>query len=533
MRTVRLNRSNRAVASGLVLALALLCAALWAAPAAAQVRLVPFGGQSFAQPYHVAAPPGDASRVFVVEAAGRIRLVRNGVTRSGYFLNIASDVFDAAEGCGGECGMFSMAFAPDYASSGRFYVFYTRDISPGNHYLRIEEFRRSAGNPDVANPASRRIVLEIPHTTAGNHNGGQLQFGPDKLLYIWTGDGGDTPNLAQNLGSRLGKLLRIDPRGRAPFHFSIPAGNPFVDGPGPNADDIYAYGLRNPYRGSFDRATGDLTIGDVGAGSWEEIDFAYEGTARGANFGWPCYEGNQVHSTAGACTPPLANYRRPALQYANPPAGAAAVNGGFVVRDPALPSLRGRYVYADTYGAVPGVRSVRLFPGGSSGDASLGFAVTAPVSFGQDACGHIYVASQTGPVYRLQPSSGPFPCKLAPSLSLKLKKAKRAAKKGAIVIPIACDEDCDARARGFIKVKGRRKKVRARPDSARVQVGTPVRLRLDLTKKQGRKVRRALKRGRKAWARIVVSATGGGGGTDVERRKVRQKRPKAKKRKRR
>jgi len=515
---MRLKRAKRARASGVVLALALLGATLGSAPAAAQVRLVPFGGQSFAQPYHVAAPPGDSSRVFVVEAAGRIRLVRNGVTRPGYFLNIATDVFDAAEGCGGECGMFSVAFAPDYASSGRFYVFYTRDVNPGNHHLRIEEFRRSAGNPDVANAASRRTVLDIPHLAAGNHNGGQLQFGPDKLLYIWVGDGGVGQSAnAQNRTSLLGKLLRVDPRPGTPL---IPAGNPF-------GNAVYATGLRNPWRGSFDRSTGDLTIGDVGEGSWEEIDYKTEGTARGANFGWNCFEGNSVFS---GCAVP--NHSRPVHQYANGP-GAAAIAGGFVVRDPALPSLRGRYVYADTYGAVPGVRSVRLFPGGSSGDASLGFAVTAPVSFGQDACGHIYVASQTGPVYRLQPSSGPFPCKLAPELSFKVKKAKRAAKKGAIVIPIACDEDCDAYARGFIKVKGRRKKVRARPDSARVQVGTRNRLRLDLTKKQGRKVRRALKRGRKAWAKIVVSATGGGGGTDVEKRKVRQKRPKAKKRKRR
>ena len=193
-----------------------------------------------------------------------------------------------------------MALAPDYATSGLFYVFYTRAPTGTEAFdLRIEEFRRSAANPDVADPASGRIVLEIPREnlpggdpTAG-HNGGQLQFGPDGLLYISVGDGdccADPSGNGQNTGTLNGKLLRINPAGTMPFQYSSPADNPFA-GATPGRDEIYAYGLRNPYRFSFDRLTGDLTIGDVGEGAWEEVDFMPRGTGLGANFGWNCFEG--------------------------------------------------------------------------------------------------------------------------------------------------------------------------------------------------------------------------------------------------
>src|SRR5215210_5301006 len=282
------SRTNRMrTAFGLLLA-ATVCLA--AAPqAGAQVVLTPFGEPAYANPFHVAAPPGDASRVFVVEAAGRIRLVKDGAAQATPFLDINSSVFDLTEG-GCECGMLSMAFAPDYATSGLFYVFYTRDATaPDQHYLVVEEFRRSASNPDVADPASRREVIEIPHFAFSNHSGGQLQFGPDRMLYISTGDGGGNAWInAQDETNLLGKILRIDPRGSAPGEYSIPPGNSLADGPGGDADEIYSMGLRNPYRFSFDRSTGDLTIGDVGGGSWEEADFKLEGSGAGANFGWPC-----------------------------------------------------------------------------------------------------------------------------------------------------------------------------------------------------------------------------------------------------
>ena len=180
---------------------------------AQNVKLAPFGGQTFDLPYHVAGPPGDPSRVFVVEGAGTIRLVKDGATQATPFVTIP-EVFTGCEAC----GLLSMAFAPDYATSGRFYVFYTRDsaVSTEEYYLRVEEFRRSADDPDVADPGSRRVVLEIPHLETTLHNGGQLQFGPDGLLYISVGDAGpqgDPNGHAQSTGTLYGKLLRIDPAG--------------------------------------------------------------------------------------------------------------------------------------------------------------------------------------------------------------------------------------------------------------------------------------------------------------------------------
>ena len=406
---------RRAIAVGLATAVSLLITAM---PATAQsVQLTPFGGQTFSAPYYVTGAPGDPSRVFVVEGTGTIRLVKNGVTQPAPFLSIP-EVFRGP--C--ECGLFSIAFSPNYAASGLFYVFYTRDsaVPTEQHYLRIEEFRRSAANPDVADLASRRVVLEIPHLETSGHNGGQLQFGPDGLLYISVGDGGccgdpKTGGNAQNTGTLFGKLLRINPAGTMPGQYSIPADNPFA-GATPGADEIYSYGLRNPYRFSFDRLTGDLTIGDVGEGSREEVDFMSSGTGRGANFGWNCFEGSQPLSpTPAGCTPLPANHTPPVLEYPHPAAGEVAVIGGYVIRDGALPSLLGRYIYADSYDVFGGeLRTAQLSAGGSSGDSGLGVSATNVVSFGEDACAHIYVAAIAGTVYRLEPASGPFPCMTAP-----------------------------------------------------------------------------------------------------------------------
>jgi glucose/arabinose dehydrogenase len=393
----------------------LMCLALlmWAASASAQsVQLVPFGGQTFNDPWYVTGPPGDPSRVFVVEGGGTIRLVKDGVTQPTPFLTIP----EAYTVCN-DCGLFSMAFAPDYATSGLFYVFYSRDsgLSDNRYYLRLEEFRRSASDPDVADPTSGRIVLEIPHPDSTIHNGGQLQFGPDGLLYISVGDGGpqgDPLNKGQSTGTLLGKLLRINPSGTLPGQYSVPADNPFA-GATPGADEIYAYGLRNPWRFSFDRLTGDLTVGDVGFNDWEEVDFVPNGAGRGANFGWHCFEGTHPLSPAPADCATLPSQTPPVLEYAHPATGAAAVTGGYVIRDGALPSLYGRYIYADIYNVFGGeLRTAQLFAGGSSGDAGLGVTANNVVSFGEDACAHIYVASAIGGanVYRLEPTSGPFPC---------------------------------------------------------------------------------------------------------------------------
>jgi glucose/arabinose dehydrogenase len=251
-----------------VLAAALAVAVLPAA-AQAQVRLVPVG--TFASPMYVPAPPGDAHRVFVVERGGTVRVVRDGVVLPGAFLDLGALPVD------GERGLLSMAFPPDYATSGLFYVDFT---APGTGALTIQERRRDPANPDRADPAFARTLITIPRDQQSNHNGGQLQFGPNGMLHASTGDdgsGGDPAGNGQNLTSnmpavvgavnhdpRLGKLLRLDPA------TGPPATNPF---PAP-ARDVWAYGLRNPWRFSFDRATGDLVIGDVGQNAFEEIDVA-------------------------------------------------------------------------------------------------------------------------------------------------------------------------------------------------------------------------------------------------------------------
>jgi glucose/arabinose dehydrogenase len=346
---------------------------------------------TFSAPIYVAAPPGDGERVFVVEQGGAIKVVRSGGAPT-EFLNIDHLVLS-----GGERGLFSMAFAPDYAASGRFYVFYTAEPDGA---LTIAEYNRSF-NPDVADEFGR-IVLSIPHADAGNHNGGQLQFGPDGYLYIATGDGGggnDQFMHAQNLDSLLGKLLRIDPSG-APY--AIPPDNPFVGQPGVR-QEIWSYGLRNPWRVSFDRQTGDLTIGDVGQGAWEEIDLAPAGSGggRGANFGWACWEGRDPGpaSSRSDCTPMTGTHTPPVWQYAND-SSTCAITGGYVVRDPALPSLAGRYVYGDLCAGA--LRSVILQVPTAQDDRPTGLSVANLYSFGEDACGRIYVVSGSGPVYRLR-----------------------------------------------------------------------------------------------------------------------------------
>ena len=356
-----------------------------AAPAAAGVRLARIG--SFDSPVYVTAPPGDTRRVFVVEQTGKIRVIRDGRRLSTPFLDLRNRV-----SCCGERGLLSMVFAPDYARSRRFYVYYT-DRSGDT---RVVEFRRS-GSADRAVKASARTVLtqEQPEP---NHNGGLVLFGPDGLLYIGLGDGGGANDQhgargnGQSLSTLLGKILRIDPKASGGRPYSIPADNPFVGRAGARGE-IYAYGLRNPWRFSFDRATGDLTIGDVGQNAVEEVNFARRGAARGANYGWRVFEGRRINfpdERAPGAVAPVFTYGRAG--------GACSITGGVVVRDPRLRSLLGRYVYGDY--CVGKVRAVRLRPGSASGDRSLGLSVSQLSSFGEDAQGRVYATSLDGPVYR-------------------------------------------------------------------------------------------------------------------------------------
>ena len=356
-------------------ALALLVPA--GAVAAPQLQPVGEAGD-FTAPMYVASPPGDSHRLFVVERAGVVKLVRDGVTLSTPVLNISGDVNTQ-----GERGLLSIAFPPDYATTGLFYVYLA---SQPAGQLQLREYHRSAANPDVADPAGR-IVWRQDHP-ATNHNGGTIAFGRDGKLWLAPGDGADQDN-AQTLSSPLGKVLRIDPHRGNAGEYTVPSDNPY-------GTAIWASGLRNPFRWSFDRATGDLVIGDVGDATHEEIDLVrWPGLGRGANFGWPCREGLTSHSgtcMAGPLTDPVIDFSRPDY---------TALTGGVVVRDPGLPSLAGRYIYADYFNGM--IRSVALGLPRASDDRSAGLLrVPNLVNFGEDACGHVYVVSIGGAISRIQ-----------------------------------------------------------------------------------------------------------------------------------
>jgi glucose/arabinose dehydrogenase len=354
------------------------------APAAAarSVGLKRIG--TFSAPVYVTAPPADTHRLFVVEQAGRIRVVKDGHKLGAPFLDISSKVLS-----GDERGLLSMAFAPDYKSSGRFYVYFTDHGGD----IHIQEYRRATANRAAS--GSARNLLTIEHSEFGNHNGGQLQFGPDRHLYAGVGDGGsagDPHGHGQSLATRLAKLLRIDPRHGKRYSVK---GNPFVKRAGARKE-IWAYGLRNPWRFSFDRATGDLVIGDVGQDTVEEIDFARRGKGRGANYGWNVFEGNRRFHSGSA-----PGAVRPRVTHTHS-AGYCSITGGYVVRDRSLGSLYGRYLYGDYCHAT--LRSVKLGrSGGASGDRATKLSVPSLVSFGEDARGRVYTVSQGGAVSRVVP----------------------------------------------------------------------------------------------------------------------------------
>jgi hypothetical protein len=371
-----------------------------AATAGDSFGLVSIGTFAPNSPTFVTAPSGDGERLFVVLQQGAIRLVRNGTIRQTPFLTVSV-------ACCGERGLLSMAFAPDYVLTGLFYVYYTAP----NGAITIDEFRRSTSDPDVADPMSRRNVLTIPHPR-GNHNGGQLQFGPDGYLYVGTGDGGgaDDPDLAgQDLTTLLGKILRIDPRlGPGSEPYTIPSDNPFVGQP-PRRAEIWSYGLRNPWRFGFDRQTGDFAVADVGQGAWEEIDFSprSSGYGRGTNYGWSCREGrHDLNPMQPLCVgPPPPALTEPVWEYSH--ARGCSITGGYVVRDAALAAMFGRYLYGDFCSSA--LWSVVLQVPDALGDADTGEDVSSLYSFGEDACARVYAASGQGPVYRLTPPTPPPP----------------------------------------------------------------------------------------------------------------------------
>jgi glucose/arabinose dehydrogenase len=347
----------------------------------------------FDQPVYVTGAPGFPKLLFVVEQPGRVVVLNGGKRRSRPFLDLRAEV-----GYGGEQGLLSIAFPPDYRQSGSFYVYYNDNAGD----IRIDEFKRRGATRAAA--GSRRQVIVVPHPVNSNHNGGQLQF-LDDLLYFGTGDGGsggDPPNNAQNKDVLLGKLLRIDPRPSGGQPYSVPSSNPFVGKPG--RDEIYSYGLRNPFRFSFGTVSSGqprIAIGDVGQNQFEEIDYTTVAAANGANFGWDALEGFVPYRDENSGTADPGDTTKPIFAYSHSRGGSCSVTGGYVVADPSLRSLYKRYVYADFCEGE--LRSLVPHLKRASGERKLGLAVASPSSFGEDEAHHLYVSSLEGPVFRLVP----------------------------------------------------------------------------------------------------------------------------------
>jgi glucose/arabinose dehydrogenase len=327
-----------------------------------------------------------------VEQTGAIRIIRDGALLPVPFLDLSAQIV-----AGGEQGLLGLAFDPDYGTSGRFIVHYT-DLAGDT---RLSSFRVSA-DPDIADPSSEQIILTADQPYP-NHNGGQVVFGPDGFLYLGLGDGGsanDPEGRGQSLAEPLGSILRLDVRSGTPY--VVPPDNPFVGQPGIQPE-VWSFGLRNPWRFSFDRATGDLYIADVGQNQVEEVDIApaAEGSGRGVNYGWDIMEGSQCLSGPGCDQTGLA---LPVFEYSHDQ--GCSITGGYVYRGSAIPAIQGLYFYADH--CQGWVRSFR-YAGGAATEVTDwprlrpgGFIN----SFGEDAAGELYVLTLGGGVFKVIPDPG-------------------------------------------------------------------------------------------------------------------------------
>lgn len=356
-----------------------------------QISLQPFIVTGLSSPLFMTTEPLGTNRFnnrfFIVQQGGRIMLqdARRGQPR--VFLDITARVLS-----GGERGLLGLAFHPQYPTNRRFFVYYTRQPDGA---IQVAEYQTSATNPDVADP-TEKIIITVPHPTNSNHNGGTVAFGPDGYLYAGPGDGGsgnDPPNNAQNINQLLGKILRLDidnqPAPPAP-QYSIPPDNPFA-GAIPGADEIYALGMRNPYRFSFDRGSGQLWAGDVGQGAFEEVDII----TLGGNYGWRIYEGNQCTGLGGCAFPP--NYVAPIFQYslAGP---RCAIIGGFIYRGTQGTLPQGSYIYGDYC-------TGEILLWNDNTQTVLLDTTRNIVGFAEDHIGEIYVIGQTGTVEKVVAAS--------------------------------------------------------------------------------------------------------------------------------
>jgi glucose/arabinose dehydrogenase len=355
------------------------------------------------QPVYLAQPHGETERLFVVEKAGTIRIVRAGALVETPFLDVEADVSERFE----EMGLLGLAFHPSYAANGRFYVYYA-SVTGGPSVRKLVEYTRSNDNPDVADAGSARLLLQFDHPE-DNHNGGDLEFGSDGSLYLGVGDGGGANDQhgaagnGQNLGTLLGKMLRldVDGRGAGPNQaYAIPAGNLSGNGALP---EIWSYGLRNPWRYSFDACTGDMYIADVGQNEIEEIDFepAQNG---GRNYGWRLMEGDECFNPSSGCDAATQKLILPVATY-NHDTGVS-ITGGYVYRGHAIAGLRGAYLYADYDSArffalrmrdgAPALQQTDI-----TSNINPGADVPGIASFGQDEAGELYVISFEGAIYRI------------------------------------------------------------------------------------------------------------------------------------
>lgn len=351
------------------------------------IKLTQIG--SFPGAVIVASPPGDAKRLVVGQLDGPVYLLKDGVRQSRPFLDLRGIAHHE-----GERGLLGLAFAPDYQQSGLLYVYYNDPAAN----LHLVEYRRSQ-DPDVVDPASARELLYLPKFSS-HHNGGYLQFGPDGYLYVFTGDGGDSYNhppgeYGQRVDDLFGSILRINPRQRFNAPYSIPSDNPFV-GRTDARPEVWAYGLRNPWRGFID-ANGDVYVSDVGPDQWEEVNLIPSGV-KGANLGWPCFEGPNTYRHGLDLTCPE-DALKPVFSYRNDPTTCAII-GGVVARDPRLGEIKDYFLYADL---CSGNLSRLSYGDGRAAVFPLGITVSNPISFGTDALNRIYIATAPGPVYRLDP----------------------------------------------------------------------------------------------------------------------------------
>jgi glucose/arabinose dehydrogenase len=345
-------------------------------------------------PVFMATPPADASRLFIVEQTGAIRIFdpATSTLRAAPFIDLSGVISR-----GGERGLLGLAFDPAYSANRRFYVFYTNVAGD----LVVAAYLRSAADANLADPGGT-VLLTIAHPAFANHNGGMLAFGPDGCLYVGTGDGGsggDPGNNGQNTSSRLGKILRIDPASGAAC--TNGGDNPFAAGGG--AAEVWSFGLRNPWRFSFDRQTGDLYIADVGQDTREEVDVSTGANpGRGSNFGWRLMEGFICFDPPANCNP--GGLALPVIDYPHT-GGACSITGGYVYRGSAAPLMRGTYFYSDfCAGFVKSFRHVNA----AATDMTVWPSLAPPggqvTSFGEDANGELYLVTQGGNLWKIVPN---------------------------------------------------------------------------------------------------------------------------------